>query len=122
MTETKENTKKATAKTTRRERLFVLARKNYEPRKATRWPYLIRGEQKYRFEGPERRSLKADLRALWREENPGENTPSDTDLNSVIDDLQRLARDADPDPADCQEEADQVSPPTASARYRTTAD
>ena len=108
MTETKENARKATAKTTRRERLFVLARENYTPRRATRWPYLIRGEQKYRFEGPERRSLKADLRALWREENPGENTPSDADLNSVIDDLQRLARDADPDEPTAEEEAGQV--------------
>ncbi len=54
--------KQAAPKTTKRERLFALAEKNYVPRKATRWPYLLRGEQQYRFEGPDRRNLRADRR------------------------------------------------------------
>ena len=101
-------TEQAAPKTTKRERLFALANEAYTPRKATRWPYLMRGEQKYRFEGPDRRNLRADLRALWREEKPGENTPSDADLNSVIDDLRRLAEEAEPDAPTSEEEADQV--------------
>jgi len=99
---------KGTPRTTKRERLFALAEKNYEPRKATRWPYLLRGERQYRFEGPDRRDLRADLRALWRERNPGENTPSDADLNSVIDDLRQMAGKANPDAPTAEERAEQA--------------
>ena len=49
------------------ERLLALAREKYEPRRATRWPYLMRGDERFRFEGPDRRRLLADLRAAWRE-------------------------------------------------------
>jgi Domain of unknown function (DUF927) len=108
VTEAKQRAKRTTSKTTKRERLFALARKAYAPRKATRWPYLVRGEQQYRFEGPDRRNLRADLRALWRDKYPGENTPSDADLNSVIDDLRRLAEEAEPDAPTAEEETDQV--------------
>jgi hypothetical protein len=101
-------TEQAAPKTTKRERLFALANEAYTPRKATRWPYLMRGERQYRFEGPDRRNLRADLRALWREKNPGENTPSDADLNSVIDDLRQLADKADPDAPTADEASDQV--------------
>jgi hypothetical protein len=100
--------KQSAQKTNKRERLFALAEKNYAPRKATRWPYLLRGERQYRFEGPDRRSLRADLRALWREEHPGEATPSDADLNSVIDDLRARAEKADPDAPTAEDEESQI--------------
>ncbi len=100
--------KQSAPKTNKRERLFALAEKNYAPRKATRWPYLLRGEQQYRFEGPDRRSLRADLRALWREEHPGEATPPDADLNAVIDDLRARAEKADPDAPTAEDEESQI--------------
>jgi hypothetical protein len=49
------------------ERLLALARERYQPRRATRWPYLMHGDERFRFEGPDRRRLLADLRAVWRE-------------------------------------------------------
>ena len=54
------------------ERLLALAREEYEPRRATRWPYLLRGGERFRFEGADRRRLLADLRAVWRERFPGQ--------------------------------------------------
>ena len=57
------------------ERLLALALEEYEPRRATRWPYLLRGDERFRFEGPDRRRLMADLRAAWRERFPGEAAP-----------------------------------------------
>src|SRR5262249_22122241 len=107
VTKAPKNTK-GTPRTAKRERLFALAEKNYEARRATRWPYLLRGERQYRFEGPDRRDLRADLRAVWREANPGENTPSDADLNSVIDDLRRIAAETAPDEPSAEEQADQA--------------
>ena len=90
---------------TKAERLHVLAQARYAPRKATRWPYLLRGDEQFKFEGPERRRLLADLRAAWRERYPEEAPPSAQDLNAAVDDLRRLAEHADPDPADAQDQA-----------------
>ena len=93
--------KQAEAKTrrpTKAERLHILAQARYAPRKATRWPYLVHDGEQFKFEGPERRRLRADLRAAWREKYPDEPTPSAQDLNAVVDDLRRLAEHADPDP------------------------
>ena len=97
--------KRAAPRQTKRERMHVLAMGAYEPRRASRWPYLERGGRHFKFEGPERRTLRADLRVVWRGRYPGEAAPSDTDLNSVIDDLRRLAEDADPDPATAEDQA-----------------
>ena len=64
------------------ERLLALAREKYQPRRATRWPYLMRGEERFRFEGPDRRRLMADLRAAWRDRFPGEAAPAARDLSA----------------------------------------
>jgi hypothetical protein len=85
------------------ERLLELARGEYEQRKATKWPYLLRGDEKFMFQGPERRALQADLRAVWRHNYPGEAPPAAPDLNAVIDDLHRLAKQADPDPVSAED-------------------
>jgi Domain of unknown function (DUF927) len=79
------------------ERLLALAREEYEPHRATRWPYLLRVDDRFRFEGAERRRLLADLRAVWRERFPGEAAPPARDLSAVADDLRRLAEQAKPD-------------------------
>ena len=100
--------KQAEAKTrrpTKAERLHVLAQARYAPRMATRWPYLLHGDEQFKFEGPERRRLLADLRAAWRERYPEEAPPPSQDLNAAVDDLRRLAERADPDPADVQDQA-----------------
>ena len=81
------------------ERLLTLARERYQPRRATRWPYLMRGDERFRFEGPDRRRLLADLRATWRDRFPGEAAPAARDLSAVADDLRRLAEQAEPDQA-----------------------
>ena len=93
-------------KVTRRDRLHQLAAETYDCRKATRWPYVQRGERKFRFGQADRRELRADLRAVWREKHPGEGAPPDAELNSVIDDLKRLAGDATPDLVTAQDEVD----------------
>jgi hypothetical protein len=104
-----ENTRtNTTPKATKADRLLVLAKGHYERRKATRWPYLLREGRQFKFEGPERRSLRADLGALWRGEYPAEPTPCDRDLNRVVDDLRHWAWDADPDPETEEETADQI--------------
>ena len=87
------------------ERLLALAREKYEPRRATRWPYLMRGDEQFRFEGPNRRGLMADLRAAWRERFPGEAAPAARDLSAVADDLRRLAEQAEPDQAEAEDQA-----------------
>ena len=92
-------------KLTKQERCLQLARTRYDLRRAARWPYLLCGEQRYLFGKPDRRALQADLRHAWREKWPDEAPPADTALNSVIDDLRRLAMDADPDPATEDEQA-----------------
>ncbi len=81
------------------ERLHDLVLTRYEPRMATKWPYLMRGEEQFKFEGPDRRRLQADLRAAWREHYPDEAPPAAQDLNAAVDDLRRLADRTDPDPA-----------------------
>ena len=87
------------------ERLHELVQGRYEPRKATRWPYLMHGDEQFKFEGPERRRLHADMRAAWRERYPDEAPPSMQDLNAAADDLRRLAEHADPDPVSGQDQA-----------------
>ena len=85
------------------ERLLALAREKYQPRRATRWPYLMRGDERFRFEGPDRRRLMADLRAAWRDRFPGEAAPAARDLSAVADDLRRLAEQAKPDQAGAED-------------------
>jgi hypothetical protein len=87
------------------ERLLTLAREEYEPCRATRWPYLLRGGERFRFEGPDRRRLLADLRAVWRERFPVEAAPAARDLSAVADDLRRLAEQAEPDQAGAEDQA-----------------
>ena len=87
------------------ERLLALAREKYQPRRATRWPYLMRGDERFRFEGPDRRRLMADLRASWRDRFPGEAAPAARDLSAVADDLRRLAEQAKPDQAGAEDQA-----------------
>ena len=103
MTEKQAETK--TRRPAKAERLHVLAQARYAPHKATRWPYLLHGDEQFKFEGPERRRLLADLRAAWRERYPEEAPPSAQDLNAAVDDLRRLAEHADPGPADAQDQA-----------------
>ena len=90
--------KVSTEKLTKQERCLHLAVARYVLRRAGKWPYLLRGEQKYLFGKPDRQALRADLRHAWREKWSAEAPPADTALNSVIDDLRRLALDAEPDP------------------------
>jgi hypothetical protein len=92
----------------KRDRLYELACDAYESRRATRWPYLVREGRQFKFEGPDKRQLMSDLRALWREEIPGESAPSDAGLNAVIDDLKRLCEDADQDEPGGDEEAEEI--------------
>lgn len=92
----------------KRERLYVLARDEYETRRATRWPYLLRDSRQFRFEGPDRRELRADLRAVWRDRYPEETVPSDQDQNGVIDDMKRLALAAEPDDPDANDAAEEI--------------
>jgi hypothetical protein len=87
------------------ERLLALAREKYEPRRAIRWPYLVRGDERFRFKGPDRRRLLADLRAAWRGEYPGEATPAARDLSAVADDLRLLAEQAEPDQPTAEDQA-----------------
>jgi len=101
VTEEQETKKPRPAK--KAERLLELAREEYAPRKATKWPYLLRGDEKFMFQGPERRALQADLRAVWRHNYPGEAPPAAQDVNAVIDDLHRLAKQADPDPVSAED-------------------
>lgn len=112
---------KATArKLSRRDRLHQLAKEAYEPRKATRWPYLLRDGRKLTFGPDDRRDLRADLRALWRERCPGESVPPDADLKAVIDDLQLVAERAEPDPPSAADEvaaAIALHPAPAEAAY-----
>ena len=62
----------AAPRTTKRERLFALATDNYETRRATRWPYLRRGEQAVQVRGagspdpPGRPACPLAREAPWR--------------------------------------------------------
>ncbi len=97
-----------TRRPTKAERLHALVLEEYEPRKVTKWPYLLRGDEQFKFEGPERRRLLADLRAVWRDRYPEEAPPPSQDLNAAVDDLRRLAEHADPDPGDVQDQAGEL--------------
>lgn len=104
MTDKRAETRK-TRQPTKAERLHNLAAARYKPRKATRWPYLVCGDEQFKFEGPDRRRLLADLRAAWREEYTGEDPPASPYLNAAVDDLKRLAERADPDPVSTEDQA-----------------
>jgi hypothetical protein len=103
--ETARTRKQAAPRQTKRERLHALVKDIYEPHRASRWPYLQRDGRRFKFEGPDRRVLRADLRAIWRSKYPDEAAPCDADFNSVIDDLRHLAEQADPDPATAEDQA-----------------
>jgi hypothetical protein len=105
--EKRDDVKKTAQKTTKPDRLLRLAKTRYERHMATRWPYLLRGGRQFKFEGTERRDLRANLGALWRDEYPAESTPSDRDLNKVVDGLREWALGADPDPVTSEDQADQ---------------
>jgi hypothetical protein len=90
-------------RTPKAETLLALAREEYEPCRATRWPYLLRDGERFRFEGLDRRRLLADLRAAWRERFPDEAPPAARDLSAVADDLRRLAEQAEPDQAEAED-------------------
>ena len=92
----------------KRERLFALAKAAYEPRRATRWPYLVRNGRTLRFEGADRRDLGADLRDLWREQHPAEAPPSPGDVSEVIADLRLLAMRTDQDAPSAEEVATEI--------------
>lgn len=103
--------KQAEAKTrrpTKAERLHDLVLERYGPRRASRWPYLVHGDDQFKFEGPERRRLLADLRAAWRERYQDEAPPASQDLNAAVDDLRRLAERADPDPVSTEDQAAEI--------------
>jgi Domain of unknown function (DUF927) len=90
-------------------RLYELVQQRYEPHKATRWPYLTHAGEQFKFEGPEGRRLRADIRAAWRERYPDEAPPSAQDLNAVVDDLRKLAEDAEPDPVSAADQAAEIT-------------
>jgi hypothetical protein len=89
-------------------RLHELVQDRYEPHRVTRWPYLMRGDEQFKFEGPDRRRLAADLRAAWRGRYSDEAPPSAQDLNAAIDDLKRLAEHALPDPVSAEDQAAEI--------------
>jgi hypothetical protein len=86
-------------RTTKQEQALQLARDRYEIRRdgAEGWPYLLRGERQYVFGKADRKALRADIKHAWRQRWRGEAPPGDSALNSVIDDLRRLAEDVTPD-------------------------
>jgi hypothetical protein len=102
----------AVPKATKQERALALAKARYVPKRASRWPYLLRlrDDQKFSFEGPDRKALRADLRLEWRGECP-DGPPADSALNSVIDDLKRLALDVEADPVSEAEQQTAEYPP-----------
>jgi len=90
------------------DRALALARERYQPRMATRWPYALAGTQQYRFEGPDRKALKAWVRDAWKKAYPGDDPLSARMLDDVIEDLRLLAQAAEPDPPSPQEQAAEV--------------
>jgi hypothetical protein len=105
---TSKQTETKVRKPTKSERLHKLAQARYTPRKATRWPYLVHDDEQFKFEGPERRRLLADLRAAWRQHYPDEALPAAQDLNAAVDDLRRLAEHAESDPAAAEDLAAEI--------------
>lgn len=103
-----EKTQPAERPMPKRDRLFALAKGAYEPRRATRWPYLLRDGHTHRFEGAGKAELAADLRDLWRAEYPAEGVPSAADVNGVIADLRRIASKAEPDAPRADEVASEI--------------
>lgn len=97
-------------KLTRQERCLQLAQARYELRRAAKWPYLLHGGRRYLFSKADRQDLRADLRYAWREKWPDEAPPPDAALNSVLDDLKRIAAEVEPDEED---ERDDISGATA---------
>jgi hypothetical protein len=95
----------AAPRTTKQEKALDLGRDRYQLRRAAKGPYLLLGEQKYSFGGRDKKALRADLKYAWRRKYPNETPPPDSALGSVIEDLRRLALDAEPDPV-TEEDAD----------------
>jgi Domain of unknown function (DUF927) len=83
----------------RAERALDLARGRYTLRRGLK-PYALYGDTRYEFSGPGKKRLGADIRHAWRQKYADEPPPSDQDLTRVIGDLERLAMDVDPDPAE----------------------
>jgi hypothetical protein len=92
-------------KLTKEDRLFRLADKRYKLRKtASGTPYALRDTVSFFLTGAgARETLRADLRASWRE-TEADGTPNNTALNNVIADLLRKAKDSQPDEPTAQEQ------------------
>lgn len=82
---------------TKQDRALDLARARYVLKNDQAGPYLLRDDQKYRFTTYGRRDLRADLKYAWRLKFD-DRVPSDVVVNSVIDDIKRLALDVDLEP------------------------
>jgi len=92
----------------RSERLLQLAGDRYELRRTSAFPYLLRGDRRYLFEGQDRRDLGADMRAAWRTKYPDDGVPSRGDIAQVLDDLRLHAELTDADPPTAGEQADEL--------------
>lgn len=90
-----EATPKAT-KQTKQTRAFRLASERYQMGRRDRGLYARRGDVTFSLGPRSRDSLRADLRAMWREACD-DDPPGDPVLNGVIADLRRLAENAEPD-------------------------
>lgn len=81
------------------ERALDLAKARYELKRRSRRPYVVVAGRRYELEnGAHRKNLGADLRLAWREKYPDDTPPGARVLSAVLDDLQRLAQDVEPDP------------------------
>lgn len=92
----------------RADRLLQLAGSHYELRRTREFPYLLRGERRYLFEGQDRRTVAAQLRDLWRREHPDDGRPSRDDIAEVLDDLRLHAELVEPDPPTAAEQASEL--------------
>jgi Domain of unknown function (DUF927) len=95
----KDDTPREARNAPRAERALDLAAGRYTLRRGLK-PYALHGDTRYEFSGPGKKRLGADIRHAWRQKYPDEPPPSDQDLTRVIGDLERLAMDVDPDPAE----------------------
>jgi hypothetical protein len=97
-----------TRRQTKADRLHELTQARYTPHRANRWPYLVHDGEQFKFEGPDRRRLLADMRAAWRERYPDDALPSAQALNAAVDDLRRDAERAESDPATAEDQAAEI--------------
>lgn len=93
----------------RSEKALDLAKARYTLRRGLR-PYVLHGEKRFDFSVGGKKQLAADIRYAWRQKYPGDPPPSDQDLTRVIGDLERLAMDTDPDPAEDNEQSGEGTP------------